>query len=641
MPHDQGHGGKKGVDMTSSGRGSGKVGTLRRFASSFSLIVLATAVLAGPTAAGASTTGSATTGAAIRRGTTDPAPYTWSWKVFLVDPAQDDQPSALSSVSCPSASLCAAVDTRGNVVVSDDPTVAASWVLKKVDTRPLVAVSCPSTTLCVGVDSAGNVSESTDPTGAASTWHVTAEDVATHVSAISCPTSSLCVGVSYSGDVIASTDPTGPASSWTTRQPAGAAELRGVSCTSSGLCVAVGSTEQYSPAVFTSTDPTGSASAWKAAVLGAAHANPVQIDGVSCPSSAFCVAVTGDGFFGYAFTSTDPTGPASGWVKTSIASPSAEGVSCASATLCTVVGPDGTIETLTEPSGQELGYTVAGGAGLIEAGPDSVACPTPQLCVAVDIAGEVIVGQPLPSPIVAMAATPDGKGYYLAAADGTVYALGDAHRYGDLAGKHLNAPIVGMTVDSSTGGYWLLGGDGGVFSFHAPFYGSLGNKHLNRPVVGITSTTTGNGYRIVASDGGIFDFGPGARFYGSTGAIHLNEPVVGMAGDPATGGYWLVAADGGVFSFHAPFFGSAANYPGRSGPIIAIVAVASGNGYRIVGDDFGEYGFGSVTSTNNGIGSTVSPVVSAAAEAPGDGYWLVQLNGVVTSDSGAVFYGNA
>src|ERR1700722_12515898 len=37
---------------------------------------------------------------------------------------------------------------------------------------------------------------------------------------------------------------------------------------------------------------------------------------------------------------------------------------------------------------------------------------------------------PLNGPIVAIAMTPDGNGYYLAGRDGGVFAFGDAHFYG-------------------------------------------------------------------------------------------------------------------------------------------------------------------------------------------------------------------
>ena len=43
----------------------------------------------------------------------------------------------------------------------------------------------------------------------------------------------------------------------------------------------------------------------------------------------------------------------------------------------------------------------------------------------------------------------------------------------------LNAPIVGMAPTANGKGYWLVADDGGIFSFNAPFFGSLGALPLN------------------------------------------------------------------------------------------------------------------------------------------------------------------
>ncbi len=107
-------------------------------------------------------------------------------------------------------------------------------------------------------------------------------------------------------------------------------------------------------------------------------------------------------------------------------------------------------------------------------------------------------------------------------------------------GIHLNQPIVGMAATPDGGGYWLVASDGGIFTFgDAGFFGSTGALRLNQPIVGMAATPDGGGYWLVASDGGIFTFGD-AGFFGSTGAIHLNQPIVGMAATP-TGtatGWW-------------------------------------------------------------------------------------------------------
>ena len=93
----------------------------------------------------------------------------------------------------------------------------------------------------------------------------------------------------------------------------------------------------------------------------------------------------------------------------------------------------------------------------------------------------------------------------------------------------LNKPIVGMAATPDGGGYWLVASDGGIFTYgDAQFYGSTGSMVLNKPVVGMAARRTARGYWLVASDGGIFSYGD-ARFFGSTGSMVLNRPVVGMA----------------------------------------------------------------------------------------------------------------
>jgi hypothetical protein len=163
-------------------------------------------------------------------------------------------------------------------------------------------------------------------------------------------------------------------------------------------------------------------------------------------------------------------------------------------------------------------------------------------------------GQRLNQAVVGIAATPSGRGYWLAAADGGVFAFGDAVFYGSMANQHINGAIVGIAADKATGGYWLTGSDGGVYSFHADFYGSLGNMTLNKGVVGITGTPSGHGYWLTAADGGVFSYGD-AGFHGSMGGQSLNAPVVTIAATPNGQGYRLLGSDGGIFAFNSTYAG--------------------------------------------------------------------------------------
>jgi len=234
-------------------------------------------------------------------------------------------------------------------------------------------------------------------------------------------------------------------------------------------------------------------------------------------------------------------------------------------------------------------------------------------------------GETYPSPVVAMAETTDGKGYWLVTADGTVTAFGDAQSYGGANDLDLNAPIVGMAATSDGKGYWLVAADGGIFSFgDASFYGSTGAMRLNKPVVGMAATSDGKGYWLVAADGGIFSFGD-ASFYGSTGAMTLNAPVVGMAADPNGKGYWLVAADGGIFSFgDVNFFGSTGGAP-IPGFVSGMAASPDGGGYWLANANGDVYTFGDAKSFGDNLGTPrTEPIAGIVATPHGNGYRLLE-----------------
>jgi hypothetical protein len=218
----------------------------------------------------------------------------------------------------------------------------------------------------------------------------------------------------------------------------------------------------------------------------------------------------------------------------------------------------------------------------------------------------------LNAPIVGMAATRDGGGYWMVGSDGGVFASGDAPFYGSTGNIHLNKPIVGMAATPDGKGYWFVASDGGIFSYgDAQFYGSTGAMRLNKPIVGMAVTPSGKGYWLVASDGGIFAYGD-ANFYGSMGGRPLNLPVVGIAADPATGGYWEVASDGGIFSFNAPFFGSTGAIH-LNQPIVGMVPTADGGGYWFVASDGGVFNYGNAAFHGSLGGSGVDDAAGLVA----------------------------
>src|SRR5439155_4970067 len=115
-------------------------------------------------------------------------------------------------------------------------------------------------------------------------------------------------------------------------------------------------------------------------------------------------------------------------------------------------------------------------------------------------------------------------------------------------------------VHHGRSGYWLVAADGGVFAFgDAAFHGSLGGVDLPSPAVAVVSAPSGKCYWMVTADGPVFPFG-GATSQGSMAGRGLSAPIVGMASTPSGQGYWLLGKDGGIFSFgDAAFHGSTGN----------------------------------------------------------------------------------
>ncbi|MEO7836982.1 MAG: SpoIID/LytB domain-containing protein [Acidimicrobiales bacterium] len=233
------------------------------------------------------------------------------------------------------------------------------------------------------------------------------------------------------------------------------------------------------------------------------------------------------------------------------------------------------------------------------------------------------------------------SGYWVVAADGGIFAFGEAGFFGSTGNLRLNAPVLGMAATPASNGYWLVAGDGGIFSFgDARFHGSTGNIRLNQPVVGMASTATGNGYWLVAKDGGIFAFGD-ARFHGSTGNIRLNQPVVGMAATPSGNGYWLVASDGGIFAFgDARFLGSTGAIR-LNQPVIDMAATPSGAGYWLVASDGGIFAFGDAAFEGSLPGQKIAgPARGIEPTGSGNGYLIAIDSGKVVPFGDAPYFGD-
>lgn len=205
-----------------------------------------------------------------------------SWHLTNVDPSNQDQTNGIVALSCASASaasLCVVFDGGGDIVTSTNPTVGSSWVgPTEVDvTSSITGVSCPSTTLCVAVDAA-NVFTSTTP-AVASSWKSAPVNPGSGA-AISCPTVSFCA--TAGADAATSTNPSGGSGAWsaTTPFPSDAAYI---SCPETTLCVA---TDSGGPDVWVGTPTVATPQSYTLTVSesGSGHGT-VTGSSINCPGA--------------------------------------------------------------------------------------------------------------------------------------------------------------------------------------------------------------------------------------------------------------------------------------------------------------------------------------------------------------------
>jgi hypothetical protein len=262
-----------------------------------------------------------------------------------------DRYASLTGISCPTTTLCVAVDSIGNVTFSTRPTAGASaWARPtRIDTTAapgggyagLTGVSCPTATLCVAVDGAtkGAVDVTTDPAGGAKTWKTT--PIATGpLTSIACASATLCVAAGDQHYV--STSPVGGVTAWKgTGTQVGAGVFSAISCPALTLCVGVGYGNSSIGLATGTATPKGDASAWKTVDVAAVPPVPGQglLDAIGCPTITLCVAVD---TLDNAYISAAPaagTWSAAAAIRPGSAS-DANAISC-TATFCVVVDSAG------------------------------------------------------------------------------------------------------------------------------------------------------------------------------------------------------------------------------------------------------------------------------------------------------------
>jgi hypothetical protein len=114
-------------------------------------------------------------------------------------------------------------------------------------------------------------------------------------------------------------------------------------------------------------------------------------------------------------------------------------------------------------------------------------------------------------------------------------------RDGPVAGHDPTVGTSGMVLttmsvrDPNGHGYWIAGADGGVFALGgAQFYGSLPDRGVRvHDIVAIIATPTGKGYWLVGAAGDVYAFGDAAPDESLSLPQPLAAPIVGAAAVPA------------------------------------------------------------------------------------------------------------
>ncbi len=241
----------------------------------------------------------------------------------------------------------------------------------------------------------------------------------------------------------------------------------------------------------------------------------------------------------------------------------------------------------------------------------------------------------LQRPVVGITPTADRRGYWLVATDGGVFAFGDAGFHGSLPGigiapagsgrpNSLNAPIVGMVPSTDDRGYFMVAADGGVFAFgDARFEGSCpGIGGCSGAAVSVLPDATGTGYWLVTATGNVYTFGD-APAEGSplddTGGQAIPFPVVSAVRTADGAGYWILFNNGIVLGFGDAFGYQDANgnYDAygqvtESDPASAIFATGDKLGYWIASAGGSVYSFGSARNDGSMAGQHLNAPIIAA-----------------------------
>jgi hypothetical protein len=328
-------------------------------------------------------------------GTSVASSITWSAPGLIDQRLPFAVPQGITDLTCPSVHLCVGTQAAG-VEISRHPLGGASaWAITPLPVTPgspLGPISCASPRLCVAVNDRGQVFTSTNPTGGAVAWKGVSVGVLGQATALSCPRVRFCIALDGLS-VVVSTNPTRP-SSWRVIPVSTSGPFRSITCPSRKLCVGTAGFAGVG-GIWTTTTPTGPGWKWKSIYKTEPYLD-FDRSGVACPSTRLCVVTDAAGNI---FTSTNPARRRWKTGRLALGARDSTGVdlaslSCPSVHLClSAVGPH-TVAWSTNPAGGAHTWRTSGQPSR-QLGTEAITCASARLCVAT--LGDLVLSTPHPA----------------------------------------------------------------------------------------------------------------------------------------------------------------------------------------------------------------------------------------------------
>lgn len=351
-----------------------------------------------------------------------------------------------TGISCPTDSNCYVSNLTGQAVVSTS-NGGNSWNVS--GPSGMTAISCPTTTTCF---TAGGKSIYVTE-NAAGSWDAQPTPGGDYeIEGLSCPSIERCYasGTSIANNIadqgiILTTDDGGL--HWALKTIAGAESFWGITCPSMTTCFAVTNAENSQ--VWHTTD--GGAN-WSSQI----NFDSTDLQQISCPTLNDCdaIGITTSIVNGYIVTTgaviVGTSDAGNTWrVLDGLPGVNPKGagyysISCSSPRFCEAAGELAAGNTVSVLASTDAGQTWT--PQIVPPGNyvDQVACTGSESCYA---AGN---NSALDTVVLLQ---------------GPPYAAGNAAFYGSMGGQNLNQPIVGMASTPDGRGYWEVASDGGLFAF--------------------------------------------------------------------------------------------------------------------------------------------------------------------------------